>query len=251
MQENAMRRVSFLSFVAGSGALAMSPFASAAAEPRAVIELFTSQGCSSCPPADQLLGELARDPSIVALSLPVDYWDYLGWKDTLANRGYTARQRRYAASRGDRDVYTPQVVVNGTVHVLGSDKEAIDRAIAQTRQSTMMIPVQLTRDGADRITVSVPDAKDGERSGEVWICGVAKSVPVQIGRGENHGSTITYHNVGRRWLKLGVWNGKAATWTVPLDDIKADGVDAAAVILQTGNSTGPGPMLGAAFTALK
>jgi hypothetical protein len=245
-----MRRVSFLSFVAGSGALAMSSVVSIAAEPRAVVELFTSQGCSSCPPADKLLGELARDPSIVALSLPVDYWDYLGWKDTLASPGYTARQRLYARSRGDRDVFTPQAVVNGTVHVLGSDKGAIDRAIAQTQQSAMMIPVQLTRAGDGRLTVSVADAKDGEPSGEVWICGVARTVPVKIGRGENQGHTITYYNVGRRWLKVGVWNGKSASWTVSLDDIKADGVDAAAVILQTGNSSGPGSMLGAAFTAL-
>jgi hypothetical protein len=228
----------------------MSSFASFAGETRAVVELFTSQGCSSCPPADRILGELAHDPSIVALSLPVDYWDYLGWKDTLASPGYTARQRRYAASRGDRDVYTPQAVVNGTVHVLGSDKGEIDRAIAQTRGTTMMIPLQLTRAGEDRLTISVPDGKDRARSGEVWICGVAKSVPVTIGRGENHGSTITYHNVGRRWVKVGVWTGTSATWTVPLDDIRAEGVDAAAVILQTGNSTGPGPMLGAAFTTL-
>lgn len=245
-----MRRVSFLSFIAGSGALAMSSCVSVAAEPRAVIELFTSQGCSSCPAADELLGELVRDPSIVALSLPVDYWDYLGWKDTLASPGYTARQRLYARTRGDRDVYTPQIVVNGSVHVLGSDRAQIDRAIVQTRRSTMMIPVQLTPAGADSLTISVPDAKDGERSGEVWICGVAKAVPVKIGRGENHGRMVTYYNVGRRWLKVGVWNGKSATWTVSLDDIKAEGVDAAAVILQTGTSTGPGPMLGAAFTAL-
>lgn len=245
-----MRRVLFLSLVAGSGALAMSSIASVAGEPRAVVELFTSQGCSSCPPADKLLGELARDPSIVALSLPVDYWDYLGWKDTLASPGYRARQRLYARARGDRDVFTPQAVVNGTVHVIGSDKEEIDRAIAETRPAAMMVPVKLARSGEGSLTVSVPDAKDGERSGEVWICGVAKSIPVKIGRGENQGSTVTYYNVGRRWLKLGVWDGKAATWTVSLDDIKAEGVDAAAVILQTGNSAGPGPMLGAAFTAL-
>src|SRR3954470_23551246 len=107
---------------------------SAEAEPRAVIELFTSQGCSSCPPADKLIGQLADDPTLVAISLPIDYWDYLGWKDTLAKPAHTARQRAYAQLRGDRAVYTPQVVVNGAVHVQGSDKEAIDRAIAQTRQ---------------------------------------------------------------------------------------------------------------------
>ena len=103
----------------------------AGAEPRAVVELFTSQGCSSCPAADQLLGKLADDPSIVALSVPIDYWDYLGWKDTLADPRHTARQKAYSKVRGDREVYTPQVVVNGGLHALGSDKSAIERAITR------------------------------------------------------------------------------------------------------------------------
>src|SRR5438034_11515020 len=120
-------------------------FVSARAEPRAVIELFTSQGCSSCPPADRLVGELARDPSIVAMSLPVDYWDYLGWKDTLANPRHTARQRGYARIRGDREVYTPRSVINGAAHALGSDKAAIDAAILATKAdpSTLSVPVKL------------------------------------------------------------------------------------------------------------
>src|SRR4029077_2524492 len=92
----------------------------ARAEPRALLELFTSQGCSSCPTADKLLGELANDPSLVALSVPIDYWDYLGWKDTLALAGHSRREHAYARTRGDGQVYTPQVVVNGSVHVLGS-----------------------------------------------------------------------------------------------------------------------------------
>src|SRR5215468_12158362 len=89
----------------------------AAADAKAVIELFTSQGCSSCPPADKLMGAWAKDPEIVALSLPVDYWDYLGWKDTLASHDFSERQREYAQSRGDGDVYTPQAVVNGSADV--------------------------------------------------------------------------------------------------------------------------------------
>src|SRR5689334_9647632 len=115
------------------------------AEPKAVVELFTSQGCSSCPPADKVLGELARDPSLIALSLPVDYWDYLGWKDTLALRGHGIRQRGYAETRGDRSVYTPQVVVNGVVHALGSDKNAIEKAIAtsRTKSEALSIPVNV------------------------------------------------------------------------------------------------------------
>src|ERR687884_289212 len=93
----------------------------AVASPQAVVELFTSQGCSSCPPADAMLGELARRPDVIALSLPVDYWDYLGWKDTLAQPAFSARQRAYAGARGDRQVYTPQVIVNGATPCVGSD----------------------------------------------------------------------------------------------------------------------------------
>ena len=104
------------------------------ADPRAVVELFTSQGCSSCPPADKIIGELAKDPSIIALSMPIDYWDYLGWKDTLADSRFSARQKAYSQMRGDRDVYTPQVVVNGSVHVIGSDRAGIESAIGDTEQ---------------------------------------------------------------------------------------------------------------------
>src|ERR1043166_7464075 len=94
-------------------AVVASTAAAFAADTRAVVELFTSQGCSSCPPADELIGQLAKDPSLVAMSLPIDYWDYLGWKDTLAKPAHTARQRAYAQVRGDRAVYTPQAVING------------------------------------------------------------------------------------------------------------------------------------------
>jgi hypothetical protein len=226
------------------------PGAAVGAEVRAVVELFTSQGCSSCPPADKLLGELAKDPSIVAMTLPVDYWDYLGWKDTLANARYTARQRAYARKRGDRDVATPQVVVNGVAAVVGSDKGAIERAIAQTRSTAMIAPVSVAAVG-DKLTVSVAAAGDGQASGEVWLCAMARFVPVKIGRGENNGRAVTYHNVSRRWVKVGDWNGKATSWTVPLGDIKSEGVDAAAAIVQGGNPDNPGPMLGAGIATLR
>lgn len=223
---------------------------SASAEPRTVVELFTSQGCSSCPAADKLLGELAKDPSIIALSLPVDYWDYLGWKDTLASPLHTAKQRAYSRARGDREIYTPQVVVNGVIPVIGSEKSHINDAISQTRGKAMSLPVQLSASG-DKLTVSVPDAKDGAAKGEVWIYGVAGVTPVAIGRGENAGRKITYYNVARRLVKVGDWTGKAASWTIPADQIRVDGVDGAAAILQSGNSEKPGLMLGAAFAALR
>jgi hypothetical protein len=223
---------------------------SASAEPRTVIELFTSQGCSSCPAADKLLGQFTKDSSVIALSLPVDYWDYLGWKDTLASPLHTAKQRAYARARGDREIYTPQAVVNGVIPVIGSDKSDIDDAVAQTRGKAMTLPVQLST-AAGKVTVSVPDAKDGAAKGEVWIYGVASAAPVTIGRGENAGRSVTYYNVTRRFLKLGDWDGKAASWTISADQIRGDGVDAVAVILQDGNAEKPGLMRGAALAGLR
>lgn len=227
-----------------------------AGEPRAVIELFTSQGCSSCPAADKLMGELARDPSLVTMSLPVDYWDYLGWKDTLALHGHSERQRAYAEARGDREVYTPQVVVNGVVHVLGSDKAAIEKAIAQTDRTAAPLTLPVTMTVADgKVTVNVPAAKDGHASGEVWLCPVSGKIAVTVDRGENRGHTLTYTNVVRRWLKLGDWSGKAESFSVPLSkltdaDFALKDIDHVAVVVQSGVAAKPGLMLGAATASL-
>ncbi len=225
--------------------------AARAGQPRALLELFTSQGCSSCPPADKLLGDLGTDPSLVVMSVPIDYWDYLGWKDTLASPAHSARQRAYAHVRGDRQVYTPQIVVNGAMHVLGSDRAAIERVIDQTDQkpAVMSLPVMLSVGGAN-LTVKAQSAEREHNSGEVWLCPLAKAVSVAIGRGENHGRTVTYHNVVRRWVKLGDWTGTAATWNVPLSELKGDGIDAAAVMVQEGSDDKPGIILGAAYTPL-
>src|SRR5438477_12436782 len=114
------------------------------ADPRAVVELFTSQGCSSCPPADKIIGELAKDPSVIALSMPIDYWDYLGWKDTLADARFSARQKAYSHMRGDRDVYTPQAIINGSMHVIGSDRACIEGAITDTGKSASVMSVPVT-----------------------------------------------------------------------------------------------------------
>ena len=222
------------------------------ADPRAVVELFTSQGCSSCPPADKVIGELSKDPNVIALSMPIDYWDYLGWKDTLADSRFSARQKAYSHVRGDRDVYTPQAVVNGAAQVIGSDRSSIENAIKATTKSdgVMSVPVTMTLSGK-QINVSVAAAKGPSVSrGEVWICSVSKAVPIQISRGENRGREVTYHNVVRNLLKVGDWNGSSGSWTVPLENITRDGVDAAAVYVQDGNRDKPGPMLGAAFTSL-
>ena len=219
-----------------------------------MVELFTSQGCSSCPPADQIIGELAKDPSVIALSLPIDYWDYLGWKDTLADSRFTARQKAYSNMRGEREVYTPQVVVNGSAHVIGSDRARIESAIEETKKAdaVMSVPISMTLAGK-QINISVAASGKGPAAahGEVWICSISKAVPIAIGRGENRGREITYHNVVRNLLKVGDWNGSSGSWTVPLENISREGVDAAVVFVQDGNRDKPGPMLGAAYTSLR
>jgi hypothetical protein len=223
-----------------------------AGEQRAVIELFTSQGCSSCPPADRLLGELSSDPSLITLSLPVDYWDYLGWQDTLALHGHSTRERAYASARGDRDVYTPQAVVNGAVAVLGSDKAAIERAVAQTRENaqTLSLPVKLKIDG-DKVVAELPDATSSGGSAEVWLCPITSRVAVEVGRGENRGKTLTYYNVVREWKKLGDWSGKAARYSIPLRDVTGTDIDSFAVLVQSGVASKPGRLLGAATVAAR
>jgi hypothetical protein len=244
----AARDVAYAVVVAGTASVLVL---SAQADSRAVIELFTSQGCSSCPPADKLVGEFASDPAFVPISVPIDYWDYLGWKDTLADPRHTARQRAYAKMRGDREVYTPQVVVNGSLHALGSDRRAIERAIEQSRHipAVQSLPVKLAvSDG--RVTVGVPSGV-AHADAEVWISGLARAVNIAIKRGENTGKTITYHNVARSWLKLGMWTGAANTWTFPVKDIARDGIDAAAVLVQSGTADKPGVILGSAITDIR
>ncbi len=225
----------------------------AQADPRAVVELFTSQGCSSCPPADKVLGELAQDPTVIAMSMPIDYWDYLGWKDTLADSRFSARQRAYSRMRGDREVYTPQAVINGSVHVIGSDREAIEGAIEDTMRggAVMSVPVSLVLQG-DELTVSVAAAKEqaAHKRGEVWLCSISKAIPISISRGENTGRELTYYNVVRNLLKVGDWNGTPGHWNVPIDKIAHEGVDGAVVYVQDGTRDRPGPMLGAAYTEL-
>jgi len=235
---------------AAAAALIVLP-AGASAEMRAVIELFTSQGCSSCPAADKLIGEFSKDPTLLPLSLAIDYWDYLGWKDTLALPGHGNRQRAYARVRGDRDVFTPQAVVNGLVEALGNDRSAVDQAILKSRAvpSVLSVPVRLIVD-KDMLTVNAAGGQPGLERAEVWLCPVSKTVTVHITRGENKDNTLSYHNVVRRWIKIGEWQGAPATWHVPVKDFKSDGVDEVAVLLQAGAATAPGAMYGAAMSAV-
>jgi hypothetical protein len=203
-----------------------------------VVELFTSQGCSSCPPADRLLARLAQDPEVLALSRPVTYWDSLGWRDTLARPEHTAKQRAYQATLSGRPgVYTPQAVVDGEWGGVGSLEAAIRQAVAAARPARAQITLE--RQGAERLTATV-QAPAGAR---VVLVGFRPSVDVQIGRGENAGRRLRYTNVVTGELVLGRTGAEPARFSAPLAGLRADGAEAFAVIVQAGEA---GRILGAA-----
>ncbi len=217
-----------------------------AEQPRAVVELFTSQGCSSCPPADQLFSQLSRDPNLVVLTMPVDYWDYLGWKDTLAQPAFSARQRTYAHARGDMNVYTPQAVVSGESHVLGSDRARIE---ATTRASLLPVDVAIEEAAAGpTVRIGAANAASLPKAA-VWLVPVARNATVAIARGENSGRSIAYSNVALGMVRLGEWSGQAMSFKVTPEQLQAKVGSASAdgfVILVQTDGKKSGKMLGAA-----
>jgi hypothetical protein len=227
----------------GASALAQAP------QPRAVVELFTSQGCSSCPPADALFVELAKDPSVITLTMPVTYWDYLGWKDTLGHDLFTKRQKLYAKSRGDGQVYTPQAVINGGAHLVGSDKAEIDKSLRQ--QVAFVTRVGLSEDGGMVKIALSPVDPAGARAGSVWLLPTARMVTVPIGRGENQGRTVSYANVVRGVVRVGDWDGKAATLTTPLAGARTADSDGYVVLVQAEQPGRYGMMPGAVIGAAR
>ena len=230
----------------GAGAKA-APVATGATEVRTVVELFTSQGCSSCPPADALLRTYAARPDVVALSYSVDYWDYLGWKDTLANPKFSARQRSYAKHRGDGRIYTPQVVINGITHANGSSARDIDHAIAETtpKISSGHVSVEVQLENG-RVVIDTGPALPGSdvREGTVWLAILQREVEVQVGRGENGGHMLKYVNVVRDLTPVGMWTGKAARIELDRETLVQPGATGCAVLLQHGKA---GPIIGAAL----
>ncbi|MDD9908364.1 MAG: DUF1223 domain-containing protein [Ahrensia sp.] len=227
-------------------ALLASLFSAHAADknPSAVIELFTSQGCSSCPPADKILSDYAKQDDVLALSWHVDYWNYLGWRDTFSDERFTDRQRRYAVSFARRGVYTPQAVVNGRNHVVGSrlaDIEAL-RTAYQSSGKGLTVPLETQRIGKAVHISAKADAGDAT----LWIVYFDRQKQVQIERGENRGRTISYHNVVRDFSVLGMMTDGQVDVTLPLAELKKKGFDSCAILLQETTSSGtPGAIIGA------
>ncbi|MDQ0317225.1 DUF1223 domain-containing protein [Amorphus orientalis] len=240
------RALLFAAVVLASGAGLLGAPGSARAE-KPVIELFTSQGCSSCPPADKLVGKLAENGNVIALSYPVTLWDYLGWSDTLASRDNTERQFAYAQARGDGAVYTPQMVVNGREDVVGNDEAAVLREIAlqKAHGEAPSIPVSMHRNGTV-LEVRVGPGRDTKgRTATIWLGHVVPQVAVAISRGENTGREIVYHNVVRSLRAIGMWKGDEVAIDLPMSELNRDGDGACVVLVQIDAAGGPGPIVGA------
>jgi hypothetical protein len=220
----------------------------AAAQPRAVIELFTSQGCSSCPPADELFAKMANDPEVITLSLPVDYWDRLGWKDTFAKHAFTQRQSAYASVRGDGQVYTPQAVVNGKRHMVGSRRSGIDKAVKETSAS-LRVPLSAKRKATEIIVTAGAVSNNRAARGTIVLMPILHARQVAIGRGENANRKVLYTNIVRDIIPIGTWNGRAAEIKIPAAQF--ENYDGVVVLLQAGTIAKPGAIIGAARTPLR
>ena len=208
----------------------------------AVVELFTSQGCSSCPPAEKYLGELARRPAVLALTFHVDYWDELGWRDRFSLPQATGRQRDYAAALGLRSVYTPQAIVDGTREFVGSNRAAIDVALHEGRTD---VPVGLSIHDAS-IVVDV-GTMDSAESSDVLLIAYLRSATTAIGRGENAGRTIQESNIVRSVRTLGHWRGMSQQWQARLESLPGDATDVAVLVQRLPQ----GAIIGAAHMAVR
>lgn len=218
--------------------LAPAAFTSAQAQNSVVVELYTSQGCSSCPAADKILSTLANRPNVIALTMNVDYWDYLGWKDDLALPGNAKRQRKYAKMMRSRHVYTPQMMIDGKMDVIGSRRSQVDSAVASYAGNTDSAQVDAQLSG-DSIQVSVSPRVPVGGEAVVWLVGFDASVTKQIGGGENNGRSIEYSNVVREWREAARWDG---TTPMTFQSARPAGQSGFAVIVQKGEV---GEILGA------
>ncbi len=207
-----------------------------------VVELYTSQGCSSCPPADALLGELAKRADVVALSLHVDYWDYIGWKDPYASPTTTQRQRAYAHAMGQHMIYTPQMVIDGRAETVGSHTADVERLIAEAKAHPKL-PIAFRRDPSGYYVELPAGQNPSPAPATVWLVIYDKQRETPVDRGENAGANLVDYNVVREWRKLGTWDGMAMKIALDVSEDMEALHDGCAVILQAGDV---GPILGAA-----
>ncbi len=216
--------------------------------PKAVVEVFTSQGCHSCPPADKIVEKFSQEGDVLAISVHVDYWDYLGWKDIFASKENTLRQYGYARSMGESQVYTPQAVINGRDHVVGSRENAIMKTISKHNSLNQGLTVPINASvNENSIGISIDaDARVGDAT--LYVISMKKSQAVDIKRGENTGKTIKYHNIMSAMQPIGMIKPNGLNIEYPIADLKRQGHDRYAFILQSMDKGGnPGPILGAVY----
>ncbi|MEM7693932.1 MAG: DUF1223 domain-containing protein [Pseudomonadota bacterium] len=230
-----------LAVLAGSAVAAAEPAPPPA--PRAFLELFTSQGCAACPKADAMIEELSSEPGVMAVSMPVTLWDFFGWADTLALESATKRQMDYSVARSDRDVFTPQMVVNGRQSVLGSDGAAIKSAIPE---DALPLPIGLSAAG-DVLRINVPASAEPFGKVTLHLIVARPEMTVPIKGGENSGRTLTYHNVVRHIRSIGMYDGDALSMAFPLSDIEKAPGTICYVVAQVSDFKGPGRIIGAAM----
>ncbi len=208
-----------------------------------VVELFTSQGCNTCPPADALAGELAKLPGVLPLSLHVDYWDYIGWKDPFALPENTPRQRGYANALDARFIYTPQMMIDGIYDAAGHRQRLVYGAIDRAAQNLPAVAMELD---PVKGVVRIPAGEAPREGATVWQVVYDKQHNSDITRGENSGKTLSYYNVVREFNEIGQWTGEAMEIALNLDHNSEN--DACAILLQTGRN---GRMLGVVTMALR
>lgn len=229
---------SFFIRLLAAGLLTFPTIASAQSGP-VVVELFTSQGCSSCPPADDYLAGLVGRDDVLPLAFHVDYWDRLGWKDTFATPEYTARQYAYGRAFKNRSVWTPQFVVGGVAYSRGSFRDVVSQGVKEISSQPEQVSLSASVQGG-KIVISAKPLTGGLPKMLVSVVGYTPKETVQIKRGENAGKTISYHNTVNFWSEAGRWDGRgAANLSVP-----ANGAPPYAVIVQ---AEGHGPIVAAAF----
>ena len=211
----------------------------------AVLELYTSQGCKSCPKADQNFAKYADDPNVLALSFHVNYWDYMGWRGTLATQENTDRQNAYRNSFNARMIYTPQAIINGTTEVNGRDSEAVQAQIAANK---LDVPVSITQLDDGRLSIDIGAGKKPEAPVHVVLFYFRDSVTIPITEGENAGEAVTYRNTVRDTNTIGMWDGKPLKIEIPASELKRKDVSGCAVVLQeTRDDNSLGPIHGAAM----
>ncbi len=214
--------------------------------PKAVVELFTSQGCYSCPPADKIIGEYSKGSEVLGLSWHVDYWDYLGWKDVFGSKSNTQRQYGYARALKERQVYTPQAVINGRTHTVGSNKGKIKTAmgILNSSKRGMIVPIKATMTDTS-IKINIENSLDAADA-TLYMVFFNKEHKVKIKRGENGGKTLSYHNVVHASQALGMVKANGLEMEFPIAEMKRHGYDGCALILQKSDSAGnPAAIVGA------